>query len=113
MIGIIPVIGVLCTLLLLFWFYPRQMKTGKLADLYSVDAARSMAGLKQNIPIPPFSVFLCCPFCHSGHDDDAASLLYPALVGKYRRIRIPDRQTLQDVGTYIIMIQAALQMGIL
>jgi Flp pilus assembly protein TadB len=48
MIGIIPVIGVLCSLLLLFWLYPRQMKTGKLADLYSVDAARSMAGLNQN-----------------------------------------------------------------
>lgn len=48
MIGIIPVIGVLCTTLLLFWFYPRQVKTGRLADLYSVDAARSMAGLNQN-----------------------------------------------------------------
>ena len=48
MIGIIPLIGVLCTTLLLFWLYPRKVKTGKLADLYSVDAARSMAGLKQN-----------------------------------------------------------------
>ncbi len=48
MIGIIPLIGVLCTTLLLFWLYPRQVKTGKLADLYSVDVARSMAGLKQN-----------------------------------------------------------------
>jgi len=48
MIGIIPLVGVLFTTLMLFWLYPRQVKTGKLADLYSVDAARSMAGLKQN-----------------------------------------------------------------
>lgn len=48
MMGMIPLIGVLCTTILLFWLYPRQVKTGKLADLYSVDAARSMAGLKQN-----------------------------------------------------------------
>ena len=48
MTGWIPVIGLLCTTLMLFWLYPRRVKTGKLADLYSVDAVRSMASLKQN-----------------------------------------------------------------
>ena len=48
MIGFIPVIGILCATLLLFWLYPRQVKTGKLADLYSIDAVRSMAGLNPN-----------------------------------------------------------------
>jgi len=48
MTGWIPVIGLLCTTLMLFWLYPRRVKTGKLSDLYSVDAVRSMASLKQN-----------------------------------------------------------------
>jgi len=48
MIGFIPVIGILCATLLLFWLYPRQVKTGKLADLYSMDAVRSMASLNPN-----------------------------------------------------------------
>lgn len=48
MIGFIPVIGILCATLSLFWLYPRQVKTGKLADLYSIDAVRSMASLNPN-----------------------------------------------------------------
>jgi len=48
MIGLIPVIGVVCITLTLFLLYPNQVKTGKLADLYSVDAVRSMATLNQN-----------------------------------------------------------------
>jgi Flp pilus assembly protein TadB len=47
MTGLIPVIGVLCVTLMLFFLYPRQIRTGKLADLYSVDAVRSMASLDQ------------------------------------------------------------------
>lgn len=45
MIFLIPVIGLLCTTLVLFWLYPNQVKTGKLSDLYSADAVRTLAGL--------------------------------------------------------------------
>lgn len=45
MIFIIPVIGLLCTTLILFWLYPNQVKTGKLSDLYSADSVRTLAGL--------------------------------------------------------------------
>ena len=45
MIFIIPVIGLLCTTLVLFWLYPNQVKTGKLSDLYSADAVRTLASL--------------------------------------------------------------------
>ena len=45
MIFIIPVIGLLCTTLVLFWLYPNQVKLGKLSDLYSADAVRTLASL--------------------------------------------------------------------
>jgi Flp pilus assembly protein TadB len=45
MTGLIPVISLLSITLMLFLVYPRQFRTGKLADLYSVDAARSLASL--------------------------------------------------------------------
>jgi len=45
MIFMIPVIGLLCTTLVLFWLYPSQVKTGKLSDLYSADSVRTLAGL--------------------------------------------------------------------
>lgn len=45
MIFLIPVIGLLCTTLILFWLYPNQVKTGKLTDLYSADSVRTLAGL--------------------------------------------------------------------
>ena len=46
MIFLIPVIGLLCTTLILFWLYPNQVKTGKLSDLYSADSVRTLAGLE-------------------------------------------------------------------
>jgi len=45
MIFLIPVIGLLCTTLILFWLYPNQVKPGKLSDLYSADSVRTLAGL--------------------------------------------------------------------
>lgn len=45
MIFLIPVIGLLCTTLILFWLYPNQVKTGKLSDLYTADSVRTLAGL--------------------------------------------------------------------
>lgn len=45
MIFIIPVIGLLCTTLVLFWLFPGQVKTGKLADLYTADSVRTLASL--------------------------------------------------------------------
>lgn len=45
MIGLIPVIGLLCTTVALFWLYPKKNNTGKLADLYTTDSVRTMAGL--------------------------------------------------------------------
>lgn len=48
MTGLIPIISVLSITLMLFLLYPRRIKTGRLADLYSVDAARSLASLNPN-----------------------------------------------------------------
>jgi Flp pilus assembly protein TadB len=45
MTGLIPIIGVLCMTLMLFFLYPRERKAGRLADLYSVDSARAMSSL--------------------------------------------------------------------
>lgn len=45
MIFIIPVIGLLCTTLVLFWLFPSQVKTGKLSDLYTTDSVRTLASL--------------------------------------------------------------------
>jgi len=45
MIALIPVIGLLCTTLILFWLYPNQPKTGRLSDLYSTDSVRNLASL--------------------------------------------------------------------
>jgi hypothetical protein len=38
---LIPVIGLLTVTLVLFLLYPKQIKTGKLAALYSLDSART------------------------------------------------------------------------
>jgi Flp pilus assembly protein TadB len=45
MIVFIPVIGLFCTTLFLFWLYPIQPKTGRLSDLYSTDSIRNLASL--------------------------------------------------------------------
>ncbi len=45
MIGMIPVIGLLCTTVMLFWLYPKKNRTGKLADLYTTDSVRTLVGL--------------------------------------------------------------------
>ena len=42
---LIPVIGFLSTTLLLLLCYPGKRKTGKLADLYSVETVRSLSSL--------------------------------------------------------------------
>ena len=42
---LIPVVGVLSTTLLLLLWYPKQIKTGRLAALYTVDSARSLSSL--------------------------------------------------------------------
>jgi tight adherence protein C len=42
---LIPVVGILCTTLFLLLWYPKQIKTGKLAALYTVDSARSLSSL--------------------------------------------------------------------
>ena len=42
---LIPVVGILCTTLFLLLWYPKQIKTGRLAALYSVDSARSLSSL--------------------------------------------------------------------
>lgn len=47
MIFWIPVVGLLCTTLALWLWYPRHIPTGKLADLYSVDSARTLSSLDQ------------------------------------------------------------------
>lgn len=44
---LIPIVGVLCTTLVLLLRYPRIVKSGKLADLYTVDATRSLSSLDQ------------------------------------------------------------------
>jgi Flp pilus assembly protein TadB len=45
MVVLIPVMGFLCTTLVLLIWYPKPNKTGKLADLYTVDSARAMSSL--------------------------------------------------------------------
>ena len=42
---LIPVAGILCTTLFLLLWYPKQIKTGRLAPLYTVDSARSLFSL--------------------------------------------------------------------
>ena len=42
---LIPVVGVLSTTLFLLLWYPKQIKTGRLAALYTVDSARSLSSL--------------------------------------------------------------------
>ncbi|MCX6054305.1 MAG: hypothetical protein NTZ74_05195 [Chloroflexi bacterium] len=42
---LIPVLGILCTTLFLLLWYPKQIKTGRLAALYTVDSARSLSSL--------------------------------------------------------------------
>ncbi len=42
---LIPVVGILCTTLFLLLWYPKQIKTGRLAVLYTVDSARSLSSL--------------------------------------------------------------------
>ena len=44
---LIPVVGVLCTTLVLLLWYPKQTKTGRLAALYTVDSARALSSLDQ------------------------------------------------------------------
>jgi Flp pilus assembly protein TadB len=43
----IPILGMLCSTLILLLLYPRQMKTGRLADLYSVDSVQTLSSLDQ------------------------------------------------------------------
>ena len=42
---LIPVVGILCTTLFLLLWYPKQIKTGRLAALYTVDSARALSSL--------------------------------------------------------------------
>lgn len=42
---LIPVVGILCTTLFLLLWYPKQIKTGRLAALYTVDSVRSLSSL--------------------------------------------------------------------
>jgi Flp pilus assembly protein TadB len=42
---LIPVVGILCATLFLLLWYPKQIKTGRLAALYPVDSARSLSSL--------------------------------------------------------------------
>ena len=42
---LLPVVGILCTTLFLLLWYPKQIKTGRLAALYTVDSARSLSSL--------------------------------------------------------------------
>jgi tight adherence protein C len=44
---LIPVVAVLCTTLVLLLWYPKQIKTGRLAGLYTVDSARALSSLDQ------------------------------------------------------------------
>jgi uncharacterized membrane protein len=44
---LIPVVGLLCTTLVLLLWYPKPTRTGKLADLYTVDSARTLSSLDQ------------------------------------------------------------------
>jgi hypothetical protein len=47
MTSLIPVVGLLCTTLVLLLWYPKQIKTGRLAALYTVDSARTLSSLDQ------------------------------------------------------------------
>jgi tight adherence protein C len=47
MTTLIPVVGILCTTLVLLLWYPKQIKTGRLAALYTVDSARTLSSLDQ------------------------------------------------------------------
>ena len=42
---LIPVVGLLSTTLVLFLWYPKQIKTGRLSALYTVDSARTLSSL--------------------------------------------------------------------
>jgi len=44
---LIPVVGLLTTTLFLLLWYPKQIKTGRLAALYTVDFARTLSSLDQ------------------------------------------------------------------
>lgn len=44
---LIPVVGLLCTTLVLLLRYPKPTRSGKLADLYTVDSARTLSSLDQ------------------------------------------------------------------
>ncbi len=44
---LIPVVGILCTTLFLLLWYPKQIKTGRLSALYTVDSARALSSLDQ------------------------------------------------------------------
>ena len=44
---LIPVVGLLSTTLVLFLWYPKQIKTGGLSALYTVDSARTLSSLDQ------------------------------------------------------------------
>ena len=67
---LIPVVGLLCTTLVLLLWYPKPTRTGKLADLYTVDSARTLSSLDQKtldykllaagLPIKPVTFRLLC-----------------------------------------------------
>ena len=67
---LIPVIGLLCTTLALLLWYPKLTSTGKLADLYTVDSARTLSSLDQKtldykllaagLPMKPVTFRLLC-----------------------------------------------------
>ena len=42
---LIPVVGILCTTLVLLLWYPKRIKSGRLAALYTVDSARTLSSL--------------------------------------------------------------------
>jgi Flp pilus assembly protein TadB len=44
---LIPVVGILSTTLVLLLWYPKQIKTGRLSALYTVDSARTLSSLDQ------------------------------------------------------------------
>jgi hypothetical protein len=67
---LIPVVGLLCTTLVLLLWYPKPTRTGKLADLYTVDSARTLSSLDQKsldykllaagLPMKPVTFRLLC-----------------------------------------------------
>lgn len=48
MIAFIPLIGLIAGMLALFFLYPEKRVTGRLAEIYSVDAARTLSALNPN-----------------------------------------------------------------